>query len=72
MYMTYMAHEQITAYATMLIQNDLLSFNNYGDLFSTTAKGLKFLELYDRMEQNLVLKDKEEQQLEYNVNNTGY
>src|SRR5918911_3617343 len=51
MYMACIPHEQITSYASMLIERDLLTFDNYTSLFSTTAKGLKFLELYNRMQQ---------------------
>jgi predicted transcriptional regulator len=51
MYQVCMPHEQITSYASMLIERDLLTFDNYASLFSTTAKGLKFLELYNEMQQ---------------------
>ena len=51
MYMACIPHEQITSYASMLIERDLLTFDNYTSLFSTTAKGLKFLELRNRMQQ---------------------
>ena len=37
----------------MLTEKDLLSFDNHRRLFSTTAKGLKFLELYNEMQQLL-------------------
>ena len=50
-YMACMPHEQITSYASMLIEKDLLTFDNYASLFSTTAKGLKFLKLYNEMQQ---------------------
>src|SRR5919206_4993785 len=63
MYMSYLSHEKMTSFAAMLIQNDLLSFDNHRRLFSTTAKGLKFLELYNEMQQCVQLE--EEQQLLY-------
>ena len=61
--MSYLSHEKMTSFAAMLIQNDLLSFDNHRRLFSTTAKGLKFLELYNEMQQCVQLE--EEQQLLY-------
>ena len=45
MYRTYLSDEQITSFTTILIKNDLLSFDNHARLFCTTAKGRKFLEL---------------------------
>src|ERR671938_1978234 len=53
MYMSYLSHKKMTSFAAMLIQNDLLSFDNHRRLFSTTAKGLKFLELYNEIQQLL-------------------
>ena len=70
MYKACIPHEQITSYVSMLIERDLLTFDNYASLFSTTAKGLKFLELYNRIQQCVHLE--EEQQLLYNTKQTGY
>jgi hypothetical protein len=61
--MSYLSHEEITRFAAMLIENDLVSFDNHTRLFSTTAKGLKFLELYNGMQQCVHL---DEKQLLYN------
>jgi hypothetical protein len=69
--MSYLSHEKImTSFAAMLIQNDLLSFDNHRRLFYTTAKGLKFLELYNEMQECVQLE--EEQQLSYNMKQIGY
>ena len=60
MYMTYITHEQITTYVTMLIQNGLLNYDNPTRLLSTTAKGRSFLKLYDRMRQCVTVDEFEE------------
>ena len=51
MYMSYLSHEKMTSFAAMLIQNDLLSFDNHRRLFETMLKGQRYLELYDGMQQ---------------------
>jgi predicted transcriptional regulator len=51
MYMSYLSHEKMTSFAAMLIQNDLLSFDNHRRLFETTLKGQRYLELYDGIQQ---------------------
>jgi predicted transcriptional regulator len=66
MYMSYLSHEKMTRFATILIKNDLLSFDSHRHLFSTTAKGQKFLKIYNRMQQCVdSLEDDEEQHLFY-------
>jgi predicted transcriptional regulator len=61
MYMAYTTHHKITSYVTMLIQNDLLSFDNHSRLYSTTAKGRSFFKLYDRMKQCVTVDEFERQ-----------
>ena len=51
MYMSYLSYEKMTSFAAMLIQNDLLSFDNHRRLFETTLKGQRYLELYDGIQQ---------------------
>ena len=51
MYMAFVPHEQMRNFVAMLIENDLLNFNNQTHQFNTTSKGRKFLELYDEMHQ---------------------
>jgi predicted transcriptional regulator len=51
MYMAYVPHEQMRSFVAMLIESDLLNFSNQTHQFNTTAKGRKFLELYDEMHQ---------------------
>ena len=62
MYSTYMAYESITPYIAMLIENELLNYDDQTRLFSTTEKGLRFLQLYNGMRQ-LVNLEGEQQQL---------
>ena len=61
MYSTYMAYEGVTPYTAMLIENDLLNYDIHTRLFSTTPKGLKFVELYKRMQQLINLEGEEQQ-----------
>lgn len=56
-----MAYEGITPYTAMLIENDLLNYDIHTRLFSTTSKGLKFVELYKRMQQLINLEGEEQQ-----------
>ena len=51
MYMAYVPHEQMRSFVSMLVENDLLSFNYLTRQLHTTAKGLKFLQIYNRMQQ---------------------
>jgi predicted transcriptional regulator len=51
MSMTGIANEQLNAYAIMLIQNGLLNYDYHARLYFTTAKGQRFLYLYDMMKQ---------------------
>ena len=60
MYMSYLSHEKMTEFADMLVQSDLLNCDNHTRLLSTTVKGIKFLQLYEKMKECLGL-NKEEQ-----------
>jgi predicted transcriptional regulator len=51
MHMACMPHEQITSYAAMLIEKELLSLDKRTHLYYTSAKGRKLLELYNEMQQ---------------------
>ena len=50
-YMTYITYEQVSRFAAMLIEKDLLTFDKQTRLFHTTAKGRKFVEIYNEMQQ---------------------
>jgi predicted transcriptional regulator len=49
MYQAYLSHEQIKEYLSVLIESELLSYDVYTRKFKTTEKGLRFLEIYNKM-----------------------
>jgi predicted transcriptional regulator len=58
MYKVFLSHDQLKEYLTVLSQSDLLSYDFVNRTFKTTEKGLRFLNLYNQIEQLM----KEEQQ----------
>jgi predicted transcriptional regulator len=46
MYKAYVPHEQISYYVQILVENDLLSFDQETRHYQTTAKGQQFLDRY--------------------------
>jgi predicted transcriptional regulator len=58
MYKVFLSHDQLKEYLTVLSQSDLLSYDFVNRTFKTTKKGLRFLNLYNQIEQLM----KEEQQ----------
>jgi predicted transcriptional regulator len=49
MYHAYLSHEQIKEYLSVLIESELLNYDVYTRKFKTTEKGLRFLEIYNKM-----------------------
>jgi predicted transcriptional regulator len=49
MYQAYLSHEQIKEYLSVLIESELLNYDVYTRKFKTTEKGLRFLEIYNKM-----------------------
>jgi predicted transcriptional regulator len=49
MYATFVPHRQVKEYLAMLIRNGLLKYEPPLRLYKTTQKGLKFLEVYEKL-----------------------
>jgi predicted transcriptional regulator len=50
MYNANLSHDQLKEYLTVLTERDLLSYDLDSHTFKTTEKGLRFLEIYNRMD----------------------
>lgn len=50
MYKAYLSFTQMKEYLTVLTENNLLGYDIYTHTFKTTEKGLRFLEVYNRMD----------------------
>jgi predicted transcriptional regulator len=50
MYNSFLSYHQLKDYLKLLKNNALLDYNTRNRKFSITAKGLKFLNLYDKMD----------------------
>lgn len=50
MYQAFLSYGQIQDYLMVLTQNDLLSYDLNTRTFSTTKKGLRFIEVYSQMD----------------------
>ena len=59
MYKMFLSQSQLKEYLKVLIENDLLGYNFVTRKFKTTQKSLKFIHLYNKI--NEVLMEKEEQ-----------
>ena len=77
MYKVFLSQSQLKEYLKVLITNELLGYDFVTRTFKTTQKGLKFLHLYNKI--NEVLMEKEEQQEGaerviglHNMRQTGY
>lgn len=77
MYKVFLSQSQLKEYLKVLIENELLGYDFVTRTFKTTQKGLKFLHLYNKI--NEVLMEKEEQQEGaerelglHNMRQTGY
>ncbi len=60
MYKVFLSHSQVKEYLKVLIENDLLQYDFVTRTFKTTQKGLKFLHLYNKIDELM----KEEVQVE--------
>jgi predicted transcriptional regulator len=49
MYQAYLSHDQFKEYLRLLTDNDLLRYDRQTHAFKTTEKGLRFLEIYNKM-----------------------
>lgn len=51
MYSAYLSHAQLKEYLLLLIQNGLLEYLKLTATYRTTEKGIRFLDLYEKMEE---------------------
>jgi predicted transcriptional regulator len=57
MYKAFLTYAQLQEYLAILIQNGLLEYLDRTKSYKTTEKGLKFLKIYEKMEQELTMID---------------
>jgi predicted transcriptional regulator len=65
MYRALLSHKQMKVYVNFLTEKGLLVYDNqHGEVhtFRTTEKGLRFLEIYNRLE-DMIKEDEEEEQV---------
>jgi predicted transcriptional regulator len=53
MYNTYLSHDQLKEFITVLIESDLLSYDSTIHKFKTTEKGITFLQAYKQIDHML-------------------
>jgi predicted transcriptional regulator len=51
MYNVFLSYAQLKEYLVLLIQNGLLEYLEGKNSYRTTEKGLKFLKIYEKMEE---------------------
>ncbi len=51
MYKAFLSHAQLKEYLSMLTEKGLLEYDKGTATFRTTAKGMKFLKVYDQIEE---------------------
>lgn len=51
MYKVFLSHDQLKEYLAVLTQSDLLRYDFASRTFMTTKKGLRFLNLYNQIDQ---------------------
>ena len=51
MYKAFLSYAQLKEYLTVLLQNDLLEYEEEAQLFRTTEKGLRLLQIYNQFDE---------------------
>lgn len=54
MYSVFLSFEQLQEYLSILLQNGLLEYLPVSETYKTTEKGLKFLKLFEQLQQELI------------------
>jgi predicted transcriptional regulator len=49
MYVTFVPHRQVKEYLNILVRNGLLEYERAARTYKTTQKGLKFLQVYEKL-----------------------
>jgi predicted transcriptional regulator len=57
MYKAFLTYAQLQEYLAILIQNELLEYLSGTKSYKTTEKGLRFLKIYEKMEEELTVID---------------
>ena len=57
MYKAFLTYAQLQEYLAILIQNGLLEYLDRTKSYKTTEKGLRFLKIYEKMEEELTMID---------------
>jgi predicted transcriptional regulator len=60
MYKVFLSHDQLKEYLAVLTQSELLIYDFVSRTFMTTEKGLRFLNLYNQIDE--LMKEEEQQQ----------
>jgi|SRR5215218_3737423 predicted transcriptional regulator len=55
MYATFLSYKQLQRYLALLIQDELLEYVKGTHTYRTTEKGLKFLKMYEKMEELMTI-----------------
>jgi hypothetical protein len=63
MYKVFLSQTQVKEYAKVLTENELLRYDSVTRTFKTTQKGLKFLNLYNKIDELVVEKEVKEEQV---------
>jgi predicted transcriptional regulator len=61
MYKAFLSHDQLKGYVKVLTENDLLNYDFVTRTFKTTERGLRFLNLYNKIDQ--LMKEEEEEEI---------
>ena len=51
MYKAFLSYAQLKEYLTVLLQNDLLEWEDETQLFRTTEKGLRLMQMYNQFDE---------------------
>lgn len=51
MYKAYLSYAQLKEYLEVLVENGLLEYNNADQTYKTTEKGLKFVRIYQHLDE---------------------
>jgi predicted transcriptional regulator len=51
MYKAFLSYAQLKEYLTVLLQNDVLEYEDEMQLFRTTEKGLRLLQMYNQFDE---------------------
>jgi predicted transcriptional regulator len=62
MYKVFLSQSQLKEYVKLLIENELLRYDSVSRTYKTTQKGLKFLHLYNEIDELMMEKEEQEEE----------